>query len=250
MRRILTLLIAATLAAPLPAQTPAPAPLPALTAAPDPLVEAFKLVEVSSVADAYEQLYGTHNYMSHEMRPLFRTKFAGRAVTVLFKREEHKDGAPAIGGMQDAIDASGPGSVFVLVLDAPDAKDFAGVGGIMSTTMKHRGFAGAIIDGGVRDTPQIERLQFPVFSRSVVPSTTVNHFRFAGANIKVKAGGVDVSGGDIIVADQDGVAVVPRDKAEAVLAKAQQLDWTEHGMYPFIEQYKSIKQAVAKFGRL
>jgi len=52
------------------------------------------------------------------------------------------------------------------------------------------------------------------------------------------------------VADMDGVAVVPREHAAEVLKKAQQLDDTEHSMIPFIEKYRSIREAVAKFGRL
>ena len=59
------------------------------------LIEAFRLVEVASVADAIEQLYGTKNYMSHDMRPLFLSKFAGPAVTVMMKKEEHKEGSSA-----------------------------------------------------------------------------------------------------------------------------------------------------------
>jgi len=136
----------------------------------------------------------------------------------------------------------------VVVLE--DGLDYAGIGGLMSTAMKYRGLAGAIVDGGIRDTPQIARLQFPVFSRGVVPSTTVNHYRFAGKNIAVNCAGIEVHPADIIVADMDGVVVVPRERAAEVLKKAQQLDESEHSMYPFIEKYKSISEAFAKFGRL
>src|SRR6266536_2155400 len=72
----------------------------------DPLTEGFRMVEVASVADAMEQLYGQRGYMSHDMRPLFKTKFAGPAVTVLLKREEHKEGSAASQGMLDAIDGA------------------------------------------------------------------------------------------------------------------------------------------------
>ena len=116
--------------------------------------------------------------------------------------------------------------------------------------MKVAGLAGAVVDGGVRDTPQIRRLQFPVFSRGVVPSTTINHFRFAGVNVPVTCDGVRVNAGDIIAADEDGVVVVPRARAADVLKKAQDLDNTEHTMLPFIEKFKSMKEAVAKFGRI
>ena len=225
-----------------------PAVLLCAQPAADPLVEGFRLTEVASVSDAMEQLYGQRAYMSHEMRPIFTTKFAGRAVTVLLKREENKDGAAGIQGMLDAIDSAPAGSVYVLVL--PDGADIGGIGGLMSTAMKFRGLAGAVVDASARDLPQIKRLQFPVFSRGVAPATSVNHYRFVGSNIPVNCAGVTVNANDIIVADEDGVAVVPADKAAAVLEKAQELDQSEHSMYPFIEKYKSIKEAVAKFGRI
>jgi regulator of RNase E activity RraA len=214
----------------------------------DPLIEGYRMVEVASVADAMEQLYGQRAYMSHDMRPLFKTKFAGPAVTVLMKKEEHKEGSAASQGMLDAIDAAPPGSVYVMVLQ--DGLDYGAIGGLMTTAMKYRGLTAAVVDGSVRDTPQIGKLQFPVFSRGVVPSTTINHYRFAGANVPVTCAGVRVSAGDIVTADEDGVAVVPRAHAAEVLKKAQDLDNTEHTMIPFIEKFRSIKEAVAKFGRI
>jgi 4-hydroxy-4-methyl-2-oxoglutarate aldolase len=232
-----TLLLIGGLAMWLPAQQPT-----------DNILEGFRLIEVSSVADAMEQLYGQKAYMSHKVRPLFPSKFAGPAVTVMLKKEEHKEGSAASQGMIDAIDSAPAGSVYVLVLE--DGADIAGMGGIMATAMKHRGLAGAIIDGGVRDTPQVRRLQFPVFSTGVVPSTSINHYRFVGANIPVTCAGARVNPRDLIVADEDGVVVVPRDKAAEVLKKAQELEDTEHRMYPFIARFKSIKEAVAKFGRI
>ena len=80
----------------------------------DPLIEGFRQVEVASVADAIEQLYGQKAYMHHEMRPLYTTKFAGPAVTVLLKKEEHTEGSKASQGMLDAIDAGKPCSVYVM----------------------------------------------------------------------------------------------------------------------------------------
>lgn len=214
----------------------------------DDIVEGFKTVEVASVADAMELLYGKRMYMSHDMRPLFTAKFAGPATTVYLQKQEHSEGSKALQGMMDAIDEAPPGSVYVMVLE--NGLDYAGLGGLMSTAMKYRGFAGAVVDGGVRDTPQVMKLQFPVFSRGIVPSTTVNHFRVTGKNVPVTCAGVPVRAADIIVADMDGVVVVPKEKAAEVLKKAQQLDQTEHSMFPYIEKYKSIREAVTKFGRL
>ena len=221
-------------------------------------VDAFRMVEVASVSDAMEQLYGQRAYMSHDMRPLSPTKFAGPAVTVQLKKEEHKEGSAASQGMLDAIDSSPAGSVYVMVLDrgagAPgfseEGTDYAGIGGLMATAMKYRGFAGAVIDASVRDTPQIRKLQFPVFSRGVAPSTTINHYRVTGVNVPVTCAGVRVNPGDIVTADEDGVAVVPQAKAAEVLKKSQELDDTEHRMIPFIEKFRSIKEAVKQFGRI
>ena len=74
-------------------------------------------------------------------------------------------------------------------------RHIAGIGGLMATAMKSRGLAGAVIDAGVRDTPQIRKLQFPVFSRGIVPSTSINHYRFAGWTQLVQYAGVSSSGG-------------------------------------------------------
>ena len=214
----------------------------------DPLVEGFRQVEVASVADAIEQLYGQKMYMHHEMRPLFTTKFAGPAVTVLMKKEEHTEGSKASQGMLDAIDSAAPGSVYVMKLE--DGADIAGIGGLMATAMKARGLAGAVIDAAIRDVPQIKKIQFPVFSIGVAPSTSVNHYRFAGVNVPVTCAGALVNANDIITADEDGVVVVPRARAAEILKKAQDLDNTEHTMIPFIEKFRSIKEAVARFGRI
>ncbi len=168
------------------------------------IADGFRLVEVASVSDAMEQLYGQRAYMSHEMRPLAPAKFAGPAVTVLLKKEEHKEGSAASQGMLDAIDGSPAGSVYVMVLE--DGADY--------------------------------------------PSTTINHYRVTGVNVPVTCAGVRVNPGDIVTADEDGIAVVPQGKAADVLKKSQELDDTEHRMIPFIEKFRSIKEAVKQFGRI
>ena len=213
----------------------------------DPLIEGFRNVEVASVADAMEQLYGQKNYMSHDMRPIAKTKFAG----------PRRHGAVEEGGAQGRLEGfarhagcdrrSAPG--FGLCDGAGRRPGLRGHG-----RADVHGDEGARPDGrgggwracGTRRSSR--RMQFPVFSRGIAPSTTINHYRFAGANIPVKCAGVMVNPGDLIVADEDGVAVVPKAKAAELLKKAQELDNTEHTMLPFIEKFKSIREAVAKFG--
>lgn len=238
-------LLAASVAQRLQAEEP-------LTAAqyqahPVEMLEAYRRVEAASVSDAIEQLLHKRQFLSHKMQAIFPTKFAGYAVTVELKREENHD-PDALSGMLKAIDDGGKGSVYVMEVE--DGADIAGMGGLMGTAMSARGYVGAVVDGGVRDIPQLKRIQFPVYALGPVPSTSVGHYRFAGSNLPVRCDGVLVYPGDIVVADQDGVVIVPRDQAAEILVKAQALDYAEHSMYPFIDKYRSIVEAVKKFGRL
>jgi len=211
------------------------------------LLDGFRHVEAASVSDALEQLTGRKMYMSHHMRPIFPSKFAGFAVTVLLKKEANHD-PDALTGMLAAIDRSSPNSVYVMVVE--DGADIAGMGGLMGTAMSARNFSGAVIDGGVRDVAYLQKINFPVYALGVVPSTSVAHYRFAGSNIPVVCDGVAVNAADIIVADADGVVVVPRANVAQTLKLAQEMDFKEHSMYADIEKLKSIQEAVKKFGRL
>jgi regulator of RNase E activity RraA len=217
------------------------------TAAPVAMVEAYRHVEAASVSDAIEQLFHQKRYMSHHMQSIFPTKFAGTALTVKLVKQENQD-SDALSGMLKAIDSGDAGSVYVMQVE--DGADIAGMGGLMGTAMFSRGFSGAVIDGGVRDIPQLKRIGFPVYSTGPVPSTSVGHYRFGGMNIPIDCDGVKVNANDIVVADQDGVVIVPHEHAAEVLIRAQQLDNSEHSMYPFIEKFRSITEAVKRFGRI
>jgi regulator of RNase E activity RraA len=212
------------------------------------LIAEFRHVEVASVSDALEQLIGKQMYMSHHMQPIFTAKFAGFARTVELKKDEGNKDPNALSGMLEAIDQGATDSVYVMVVE--HGEDIAGMGGLMGTAMAARGYSGAVIDGGVRDVAYLRKIGFPVFATGIVPSTSVHHYRFAGSQIPVVCNGVPVNAGDIVVADSDGVAVVPRGQAQQVLTLAQQMDFKEHSMYPVIEELKSIQEAVKKFGRL
>ncbi len=212
------------------------------------LLQAYRHVEVASVSDALEQLTGRRMYLSHKMQPIFPTKFAGFALTVKLNKDEGNQDPAALSGMLTAMDEGAQNSVWVMVVE--DGADIAGMGGLMGTTMSARGYAGAVIDGGVRDVGHLRKIGFPVYATGIVPSTSVRHYRFRGANIPLLCDGVEVRPGDIVAADGDGVVIVPRAKAGDVLALAQDMDFKEHSMYSIIEKYKSIQEAVKRFGRL
>jgi regulator of RNase E activity RraA len=214
---------------------------------PAAMIAAYRHVEVSSVSDAIEQLTGQRMYMTHHMQPIFTTKFAGYAVTVKLVKEENHD-PNALGSMLSAIDQGAKDSVYVMTIQ--DGGDIAGMGGLMGTAMSARDFAGAVIDGGVRDVAYLRKIGFPVYATGINPATSAGHYRAVGAGISVVCDGVKVNAGDIIAADSDGVVVVPREIAPKVLVLSQQLDFKEHSMYAYIENTKSIEEAVKKFGRL
>ena len=137
------------------------------------ILEGFRHVEVASVSDALEQVIGKKMYMSHQMRPIFPSKFAGFAVTVKLKKEENTD-PNALQGMLAAIDQGGADSVYVMVVE--EGVNIAGMGGLMGTAMHARSYAGAVIDGGVRDVAHLQKIGFPVFALGIVPSTSVHHY--------------------------------------------------------------------------
>ena len=80
------------------------------------LLDGYRHVEVASVSDAIEKLTGQRMYLSHRMRPIFTSKFAGFALTVKLKKEENHD-PHALDGMLAAIDQGGPNSVYLMVIE-------------------------------------------------------------------------------------------------------------------------------------
>src|SRR5258708_27419149 len=147
------------------------------------LIAEFRRVEVASLSDALEKLTGRRMYMSHRMSVIFTTKFAGFARTVQLKKDEGNSAPAALNGMLQAIDEGSTDSVYVMAVE--DGQDIAGMGGLMGTAMAARGYAGAVIDGGVRDVAYLRKIGFPVYATGIVPSTSVHHYRFGGSQVPV-----------------------------------------------------------------
>jgi len=111
------------------------------------------------------------------------------------------------------------------------------------------GFSGAVIDGGIRDIPQLKRIGFPVYSTGPVPSTSVGIIALPGLTFRGLRW-CDGEAGDIIVADQDGVVVVPQEHAAEILIRHSNSITLSTPLYPFIEKFHSITEAVRQFGRI
>jgi len=222
----------------------------------DPLLDGFRKTTTASVSDAVDQVARARGFLAHDMRPIFDAKIAGRAVTALLRPLEkagEASGSLGVSHSIQAIDESGPGQVVVIVIEDGaniSGRDIAGIGGLMATNAKVRGLEGAVIDGGARDLAEITTLRFPVFSRSVVPSTSVGRYTTVSKNEKVMCAGVEIDPGDIIVGDRDGVVVVPKEHAEAVLKRAQEIDEREAKMAPYIRKFKSLAKVVEMFQRI
>jgi regulator of RNase E activity RraA len=216
----------------------------------DPLVAGFKSTYAASVSDAVELVTGTVGTMRHDMKLMAGTNLVGRAVTSLARPAAAADATPARSTKHsvEMIDDARPGDVGVIVMEG--TLDIAAMGNLMATAAVERGMSGMVLDGAIRDLWDIRRMGLTVYARSKTPRTAVGHYATVAKNVPVECGGVTVRPGDIIVADEDGVVVVPQERAAEVLAQAQAIDARESGMYPFIRQFRSLQQAIAKFNRI
>ena len=216
----------------------------------EPLIAGYKKTYPASVSDAVELVTGKSGTMLHDMKLVTGTPIVGRAVTSLVRPAPPEQATPALATKHsvEMIDNAKPGEVGVIVMEG--TLEIAAMGNLMATAARERGMAGMVLDGAIRDIWDVRRMGLTVYARSSSPSTAVGRYATVARNIPVQCAGVTVRPGDIIIADEDGVVVVPQEQAEAVLKKAQEIDDRERGMFPFIRQYKSLQKAIEKFNRI
>jgi hypothetical protein len=111
------------------------------------------------VADAVDEATGLRGFMARDMKPVFKAKVIGPAVTVLLRKALRNDKRDWPNLQIQTLDEAPPGSVMVEVLE--DGLDIAGSRQLMATTAKVRGLAGMVIDGGARDIEELEEIGFP-----------------------------------------------------------------------------------------
>jgi regulator of RNase E activity RraA len=116
-----------------------------------------------------------------------------------------------------AIHRAEPGSI--VVVDTGGDLDYAVAGGNVCAVAQRRGVAAFVVDGVIRDVAEARALDFPVFARGVIPIPG-RKSAVVPLNGSVRCGGVDVEAGDVVVADEEGVVVVPRARQEQVLRDA------------------------------
>lgn len=189
----------------------------------------------ANFSDALTSLGRRFLTLSADIKPVTSTTaLFGRAYTVACY-----PGATHF--MERAIEEASPGEVIVT-----DGRGYDGavlMGGLMSGRAFHRGVAGVVIDGAVRDLDDMDEYGSPVFARSVVPAGGT-HDQIGSLGEPITCGGVRVCPGDYMIGDRDGVVCVPQQDWEQVLEAAGKICEKEAFIALQIQQGRSLAEAV------
>ncbi len=189
-------------------------------------IEIFKKVSVPNISDAMHRAPIILGF-----KPVVNKKIIGRAVTV---RTYPGDWAKPV----EAIDVCKPGDV--LVIDAGN-KPIAVWGELASLSAKIKGLAGVIVYGGVRDLDGIRKIDFPVYATHFV-ARAGEPKGFGEINVPIEIEGIKIRPGDIIVASEEGIIVIPKEKALEIANRALDVKEKEERIWSEIEKGSTLAE--------
>ncbi|HYY09976.1 MAG TPA: hypothetical protein VE781_03505 [Kineosporiaceae bacterium] len=212
----------------------------------EPLPPALLSATSAVAADALDALGCRDQTMDSRLRPVDPAlRLVGRAYPVHVVEDASVPDLPYDGEMQ-ALAAMGPGDVGVYAVSGESRA--AAWGELFSCAAIGRGVSGVVVDGCIRDSRQIRELQYPVFAADRSPLDTLARARVDSHGGTVVCGGRTVRRGDVLVADADGIVVVPRELADAVAAFVATKHRLEQGARDDLVAGLSIREVWDKYG--
>lgn len=212
---------------------------------PELLKKFDNVLSALSAAAIFADVQYRTGVMDSAIKPAFRSKVTGQAVTVQLSKGDLVDPLKALEMGQEGD---------VIVVDAGGDLNTSVCGGLMGGLAQNRGIRGMIVDGAGRDTDELEEINWPIWTRAITPRGT--HTMFSerreelSINVPIACGGVVVNPGDFIVADLMGVVVVPLESAEEVVRLAQEQADREVATRAWVAQGKTVEDLLNEFGRI
>jgi 4-hydroxy-4-methyl-2-oxoglutarate aldolase len=210
------------------------------------IVEKYQEVaKCYSTSCVFADVQRRRGVMHSSIKPISNGTLVGPALTVKL----------SVGDLQDPLDALPVAQAGdVIVVDAGGDTETSVWGGLMGRLCLQKGIRGAIVDGAVRDIDELRDLGFFMFSRSVTARGT--HTMYSNRkdeldiNVPIQCGGVGVKPGDMIIADENGVTVVPNEDLESVLHLAKEQAEREELTRKAIAAGKTVDELLEEFGRI
>lgn len=206
-------------------------------------------VRTAMVSDSLDVVGVRNNVMNSSIRALRpEMRAVGIAATIAFEPSTEFDQRDPYGAAIDFLDTLTPGQLAVVATGGRD--DSAFWGELFSAAAKGRGATGMVSDGPLRDTEAIVGLGFNVFGASMRPIDYKGRMRVSSVGTVVTCGGVEVNPGDAVIADADGVAIIPKIHIEKVFQLANARAQNEKSVLKDLLAGKSVREVWDAYGVL